>query len=444
MAVAFVVLLVGHDAPIGRAAAGDTAPSAADAGKDVELLAHGDAELFLDFVRRHFVFVRDELVELDAVFVVHVDAVGVFEFQPGGDVAHRHEPGNDLFVHDVLDVAAVDLDAVPEDVLMRLGGADIRLHAAGHRLRTENEVGDLLVGELDKTGVYLLAVGHGEGLDIHLVFQSRDDDLVLGGIGDVLRQTLAVHVVLADGLAVNDGLAVGVAEIHVVRHGEFLGEDKRCSGGEKTEVAAFDEHILFPVCRRTDVPVRQPQALTLDNDALVGQHVAPLDAVHLLQPTRVGVDVGHDFQQRVAVELGLDDAPDDFVELRALNLLALFHIFDVFALVVLTGEHVPVAENLAFERLDDGTDVRVLLQAGVVQVDQAGTVVEDGAQQHVRAHRTVAVVPFDFPHVFLNRFFGRMEDAFEQLTVKSSFFLHFFRVSKRIVRTRKNGLSETS
>jgi len=77
--------------------------------------------------------------------------------------------------------------------------------------------------------------------------------------------------------------------------------------------------------------------------------------------------------------------------------------------------------------------VRILLQARIVQVDQTRPVVEDGSQQHVRAHRTVAVVPFDFPHVFLNRFFRRVEYAFEQFAVKCSFFLHFFRVSKRIV-----------
>lgn len=413
MPVALVVFFIGHDAPVGRTAAGNTAPSAADTGKDVELLAHHDAELFLDFVRSHLVFVRDELVELDAVFVVHVDAVGVAELQPGGDVAHAHEPGDNLLVHHVLDVAAVDFDAVPEDVLVRLGGADIRLHFSGHRFGAEDKVGDLLVGELNQTRVYLLGVGHGEGLDVHLVLQSRYDDLVLGGVGDVLRQTLAVHVVFADGLAVNDGLAVGMAEIHVVRHGEFLGEDKRCRGGEETEVAGLNQHVMLPVCRRVDVPVRQPQALPFDDDALVRQDVAPLDAVHLFQFARVRVDVGHDFQQRVAVEFRFDDASYHFIELTALYLLALFYVLNIFALVVQAGEHVAVAENLAFERLDDGTDVCVLLQAGVVQVNQACPVIENGAQQHVRAHRAVTVVPLDFPDVFLNRFFGRVEYAFE-------------------------------
>ena len=66
--------------------------SATHAGYHIELLAHDDAELFLYFIRRHLVLVRDERVELNTVFVIHVDAVGILEFQ-SGDIAHRHERG---------------------------------------------------------------------------------------------------------------------------------------------------------------------------------------------------------------------------------------------------------------------------------------------------------------------------------------------------------------
>ena len=135
-------------------------------------------------------------------------------------------------------------------------------------------------------------------------------------------------------------------------------------------ISRLDEHITLPVGGRADVPVRQPQPLPLDDDALFGQDVATLDAVHFFQATRIGVDVRHDFQKRITVEFGFDDATDDFIELRALYLLALFHILDVFALVVQTGEHIAVTEYLAFERLDDRTDVRILLQTRIVQVDQ--------------------------------------------------------------------------
>ena len=138
---------------------------------------------------------------------------------------------------------------------MRLGGADIRLHASGHRFGAEDKIRDLLVGELDQSGIYLLAVGHGEGLDVHLVLQPRHDDLVLGGVGDVLRQTLAVHVVFADGLSVDDGLAVGMAEIDVVGDRKLFGENQRRRGREKPQISRFDEHITFPVGGRADVPV---------------------------------------------------------------------------------------------------------------------------------------------------------------------------------------------
>ena len=151
----------------------------------------------------------------------------------------------------------------------------------------------------------------------------------------------------------------------------------------------------------TQIPVRLPDALTFEDDTLVRQHVAPLDAVHLGELARLRVDGGHDFQQGVAIELGFHDALDDFVELRTLNFLRLLHILDVLALLVHAGEHVAVTQYLAFERLDDGADMGILLKAGFVQVDQARPVVEDAPEQHVLTRGAVAVVALDLADVFL-------------------------------------------
>lgn len=162
----------------------------------VELFADIDAKLLLDLVRRHLVLVRDERVELDTVLVVHLDTVRVLELQAVGNVAHGHQTGNDLLVHHVLDIPAVNLDAVPENILVGFRGTHVRLHAARHRLASQHEVRDLLVDELDKSRVDLLRVGHGEGLDVHLVLDARNDHLVLRGVGDLVGQALAVRVAL--------------------------------------------------------------------------------------------------------------------------------------------------------------------------------------------------------------------------------------------------------
>ena len=197
------------------------------------MLSHNDTELFLDFVRSHFILVGNQPVELDAVLVIHLDAVGVLELQTVPDIAHCHQARQDLFVKYVFDVAAIYFNTLPENILMRLGGTDIALHPARHGFGTQNQIGYLFIDELDQAGVDFLRVGHGESLDFDFVFQPCNDDLVLGGVGNLIRQPFAVGVAFRHTLSHNDGLPVGMAEIHVVRHGELLGKNQGRSCREK-------------------------------------------------------------------------------------------------------------------------------------------------------------------------------------------------------------------
>lgn len=48
-----------------------------------------------------------------------------------------------------------------------------------------------------------------------------------------------------------------------------------------------------------------------------------------------------------------------------------------FPFFVYTGKHIAVAENLAFQCLDNGTYMSVLLQAGFIQVNEPGAVIEN-------------------------------------------------------------------
>ena len=168
----------------------------------------------------------------------------------------------------------------------------------------------------------------------------------------------------------------------------------------------------------TQIPVRFPDALAFEDHTLVGQHVAPLDAVHLGELAGLRIDTGHDFQKRVSVKFGFHDALDNLVELRTLNFLRLFHILDVFALPVHTGEHVAVTQYLAFERLDDGPDMRVLLEAGFVQVDEPCPVIEDAPERHVPAQGPVTVVTLNLADILLYGLFRGPEDTFQQLAVE--------------------------
>ena len=179
---------------------------------------------------------------------------------------------------------------------MRLGRTHVGLHAAGHRLASQHEIRDLLVHEIDKSGINLLRVGHRESLDIHLVLNARYDHFVLRGVGDFVRQPFAVGVALRDGLAVDDGLPVSMAEVHVVGDREFLCQNERCRSREESQIPGIDENVVPRVGRMPQIPVWFPDPLAFENDTLVGQHIAALDTVHLGYLTRFRVYVRHDFQ----------------------------------------------------------------------------------------------------------------------------------------------------
>lgn len=123
--------------------------------------------------------------------------------------------------------------------------------------------------------------------------------------------------------------------------------------------------------------MRLPQSLPLQYRFLVRQHITPFDDVDFRQPARSGVSMRHDFKQGVPVELGFHYALDYLVELRTLYLQGVRHVLDVFSLFVYTGKHIAVAENLAFQCLDNGTYMSVLLQAGFIQVNEPGAVIEN-------------------------------------------------------------------
>ena len=94
------------------------------------------------------------------------------------------------------------------------------------------------------------------------------------------------------------------------------------------------------------------------------------------------------------------------------------HVFDIFPFLVHAGEHIAVPENLALQGLDDGTDMRVLLEAGVVQVDEPRPVVENAAQRHVLTRGSVTVVALDLADIFLDGLFRGPKDALQKLAVE--------------------------
>lgn len=72
----------------------DEPPSAPKPNPDnIELPAHIDTELFLDLIGRHFIFVRDQRIELDAVLVAHLYPVRIPELQSSGDIPDSHQAG---------------------------------------------------------------------------------------------------------------------------------------------------------------------------------------------------------------------------------------------------------------------------------------------------------------------------------------------------------------
>ena len=146
----------------------------------------------------------DQRIELDAVLVAHLYPVRIPELQSSGDIPDSHQAGDYLLVHDVFDIPTVDFDTVAENVLVCFRGTDVRLHPSGHRLGAEHEVGNFLVHKLDKPGIYLFRVGHGECLDIDLVLNAGNHHLVLCRVGYLVSQPLAVGVALADRLSVDN------------------------------------------------------------------------------------------------------------------------------------------------------------------------------------------------------------------------------------------------
>jgi len=328
---------------------------------------------------------------------------------------------------------------------MRLRGTHVGLCGSGHRLRAEDHVRNLLIHKVDKSRVDLLRVGHREGLDVYFIVQSGNDDLVLCGVDDFAGKALAVSIALRDGLAVDNRLAVGTRKIHVVGHREFLGQNQGRGGRKETQIARIDENVVAAVGFLREIPAGRPHALTLHHAALVRQHVAPLDDVHLPKASRAGVRAGHDLQQRVTIELRLDDAADDLVELRALYLARLLHILDVLAFFVLAGQHVTVSENLAHKRLQHGPDMGILLQARLVEVDQRTAVVQYRSPDYRRAHRTIAVRAVDLADILLNDLLAGAENRLQKLMVERAveiFFSHFSRFPKsrrtmpKVVKTR--------
>ena len=132
---------------------------------------------------------------------------------------------------------------------MGFRGTHVRLHPSGHRLGAEHEVGNFLVHKLDKPGIYLFRVGHGECLDIDLVLNAGNHHLVLCRVGYLVSQPLAVGVALADRLSVDNRLSVSMGKVHIVGHREFLGQYQRGRGGKKSQVAGVYQYITTVICR---------------------------------------------------------------------------------------------------------------------------------------------------------------------------------------------------
>lgn len=98
-----------------------------------------------------------------------------------------------------------------------------------------------------------------------------------------------------------------------------------------------------------------------------------------------------------------------------------FYVFYVFSLLIHASQHVSVADNLTFQRFDYSTDMRVLLQAGFVQVNQFGTVIENSAVANILSERFIAVVAFNLLHILLNGLFAGSENRIQQFSAESTF-----------------------
>ena len=172
------------------------------------------------------------------------------------------------------------------------------------------------------------------------------------------------------------------------------------------------------VCRITEVPMRHPLPLPLQDHLLVRQDVPPFYDVHLGQFACFRINIRHDLQQCIAIQFSLDNALDDAVELRTLYPLCLCDILDVLSFFIHSCQHVTVPQNLALQRFDDRTDMSVLLQTRLIQVYQSGPVVQDITCFRIPAARAVQVVPLDFPDILLYGLFRGFEYAFQQFSVK--------------------------
>ena len=137
-------------------------------------------------------------------------------------------------------------------------GTHVRLHPSGHGLGTEHNVVNLLVDKVNQSAIYLFRIGHGEGLDVHLILDAGDHDLVLRRIGYFTGQPFAVGIALTDRLSMNDRLSVGVGEVNIIGHRELFGEYQWRCGRKKPKVTRGYQHITTAVGRIAQIPMRLP------------------------------------------------------------------------------------------------------------------------------------------------------------------------------------------